>query len=83
MLQEMESVETACTKSLLRPQPRIAAFVGEKSCDDFVVCEQQVLCIVPNLKTALFISFVSYVYCFNLEHPMLAKDVFTSFKTTY
>ena len=74
----MESVETACTMPPLRPQPRIAAFVGENSCDSFVVCEQQVMCKVPNLKTALFIAFASY-YCFNLEYPTLAKNVFFLF----
>ena len=79
VLQEMESVETACTKPPLRPQPRIAAFVGENSCDYFVVCEQQVMCKVPNLKTALFIAFASY-YCFNLEYPTLAKNVFFFFQ---
>ena len=75
----MESVETACTMPPLRPQPRIAAFVGENSCDSFVVCEQQVMCKVPNLKTALFIAFASYS-CFNLEYPTLAKNVFFFFQ---
>lgn len=79
MLQEMESVETAYTKLLLRPQPRIAAFVGENRCDYFVVCEQQVMCKVANLKTALFITFASY-YCFNLEYPTPAKNVLYFFQ---
>ena len=74
------SVETACTKPPLRCG-WIAAFVGENSCVTILLFVNNKSCVqVPNLKTALFIAFVSY-YCFNLEYPTLAKNVF--FKTTY
>jgi len=75
----MESVEAACTKPPVRPQPRIAAFVGESGCEYFVVCEQQVLCKVSTFQTALFITFASY-YIFNLEYPTLARNVFCFFQ---
>jgi len=78
----MESVEAACTKPPVRPQPRIAAFVGESACEYFVVCEQQVLCKVPTFQTALFITFASY-YIFNLEYPTLARNVFCFFSGLY
>ena len=45
-------------------------------------CEQQVMCKVPNLKSALFVTFASY-YCFNLEYPSVAKMCFSFFKTIY
>ena len=66
-------------KPPVRPQPRIAAFVGEDSYEYFVICEQQVLCKVPNFQSALFISFSA----FYLEYPTAAKMYYVSFKTTY
>lgn len=81
-LQEMESVEAALIKPPPRPQPRVAAFVGENNCEYFVFCEQQVMCKVPNLKSALFVTFVSYYY-FNLEYPSVAKNVFFFFQDLY
>ena len=41
----------------------------------FVLCEQQVLCKVPTLQVAVFTAFATY-YCFNLEYPLEAKNVF-------
>ena len=66
-------------KPPVRPQPRIAAFVGEDSYEYFVICEQQVLCKVPNFQSALFISFSAF-YCFNLEYPTAAKNVLCFFQ---
>ncbi|CAI8022181.1 hypothetical protein GBAR_LOCUS13044, partial [Geodia barretti] len=39
----MESVETACTMPPLRPQPRIAAFVGENTKNVFFFFQDYIL----------------------------------------
>ena len=75
----MDSVDDACRKLPLRPQPRIATFVGENSSEYFVFCEHKVLCKVPNFQAALFITFASY-YAFNLEYPTTAKNIFFFFQ---
>ena len=75
----MDGIEAACVRPPMRTQPRIAAIVGDDSFEYFIVCEQQPLCKVPTLQTAIFIAFACY-YCFNLEYPTVAKNVFHFFQ---
>lgn len=63
----------------LRNQPRIAAYKLEAKTQYFIICEQAVLCEVPNFDMALFTAFSCY-YCFNLEYPLKAKNLFTFFQ---
>ena len=77
----MDSVEQACQQLPVRNQPRIAAIVGEGSTQYFV-CESKVLCEVPMLQAALFTCFSAY-YCFNLEYPVSAKNIFCFFPRLY
>jgi len=42
----------------------------------FIICEQRVLCKVPTLKVAIFLTLAAY-YCFNLEYPKQGKGVLT------
>ena len=75
----MDSVQQACQQLPIRNQPRIAAIVGEGSTQYFVICESKVLCEVPTLQAALFTAFSAY-YCFNLEYPASAKNIFCFFQ---
>ena len=52
-----------------------AAIVGEGSTQYFVICESKVLCEVPTLQATLFTAFSAY-YCFSLECPASAKNIF-------
>ena len=74
--QANESVDVAFNKLPIRTQPRISAFIGEETVQYFVLCEHQVLCKVSTLQVALFTTFAAY-YCFNLEYPSLAENVFS------
>lgn len=74
----MDSVEQASQQLPVRNQPRIAAIVGEGSTQYFV-CESKVLCEVPTLQAVLFTCFSAY-YCFNLEYPVSAKNIFCFFR---
>ena len=74
--QANESVDVAFNKLPIRTQPRISAFIGEETVQYLVLCEHQVLCKVSSLQVALFTTFAAY-YCFNLEYPSLAKNVFS------
>ena len=75
----MDSVQQACQQLPIRNQPQIAAIVGEGSTQYFVICESKVLCEVPTLQVALFTAFSAY-YCFNLEYPASAKNIFCFFQ---
>lgn len=75
----MESVEAACCKAPKRTQPYIAAFVGEENTQYMILCENRSLCKVPTLQTAIFTAFAAY-YSFNLEYPVLAKNIFSFFQ---
>lgn len=75
-----QSVDSACTKSPKRNQPRVGAFSGEEDSTEYlIICEQKVLCKVPSFKIALFTMFSCY-YSFNLEYPPPAKNVFYFFQ---
>ena len=67
----MDSVDVAL--SIPKPQPRITSFIGD---DSKSYCEQQILCKLDLLQNAIFIMFAVY-YCFNLECPTPAKNVFS------
>ena len=71
----MNSITAACRMPPKRTQPRIAAVVGEENTQYFVVCEQLVLFKVTSLRLAIFFTVASY-YCFNLEYPTPAKNLF-------
>lgn len=75
----MDSVQQACQQLPVRNQPRIAAIVGKGSTQYFVICESKVLCEVPTLQAVLFTAFSAY-YCFNLEYPASAKNIFCFFQ---
>ena len=78
--QTSQSVDSACTKSPKRNQPRVGAFIGEEDSTEYlIICEQKVLCKVPSFKIALFTMFSCY-YSFNLEYPPPAKNVFYFFQ---
>lgn len=53
-----------------RNSPRIAAFIGEETKQYFVLVEQDVLCQVPSVQSALFITFSAY--CFSSGVPQAA-----------
>ena len=69
----------ACNKAPLRPQPRIASFTGKQTAQYMVLCENKVLCESPSLQVALFLMLAAY-YCFNLEYPPMAKNIFSFFQ---
>ena len=71
-------MQQACQQLPIRNQPQIAAIVGEGSTQYFVICESKVLCEVPTLQAALFTAFSAY--CFNLEYPASAKNIFCFFQ---
>ena len=62
-----------------RPQPHTAAVIGEGATEYFIICGQQVVCKLSNLKSAVFIVFSCY-YCYNLEYPQQAKNIFYIFQ---
>lgn len=70
----MEKIESVCSRALVRNHPWIAAFKGEDATENFVICEQRVLCKLCSIQSALFISFAAY-YCFNLEYPIIIKNI--------
>ena len=70
----MDSVDVAL--SIPKPQPRISSFIGDDSKSYVIICEQQILCKLDALQNAIFIMFAAY-YCFNLEYPTPAKNVFS------
>ena len=74
LLQSCDTPEQACTEVPVRNSPRIAAFVGEETKQYFVLLEQRVLCQVPSIQLALFITFSSY-YIFHLDYPNQLKNV--------
>ena len=76
---DVTNVDQACSSKPHRNSPRVAVFVREGSRQYFVICEQRVLCEVPSLPLALFVTFSAY-YVFNLDYPKQAKPVFFFFQ---
>ena len=66
-------VEIVCSKPLT--QPRIAALIGEEETQYLIICEKSILFKVATIKLAIFFTVAAY-YCFNLEYPTPAKNVF-------
>ena len=56
-------------------QPRIAALIGEEETQYLIICEKSILFKVATIKLAIFFTVAAY-YCFNLEYPTPAKNVF-------
>lgn len=75
----MISVEDAVSSVPIRNAPRVAAMVGERNIQYFVLMEQSVLCEVNSLSQALFVAFGCY-YVFNLEYPPKASNIFFFFQ---
>jgi len=74
----MEDVETICNSSK-KAQPRIIAMVGEEGPQYFLSCECRVLCKASTLIFSIFLAF-SCCFCFNLEYPLLAKNILYFFR---
>ena len=68
-------MDSVLKKEPIRSQPWICAIVGDETVEYIIMCERQSLCKAPNLQVALFLVFSAY-YCFNLEYPPLAKNIF-------
>ena len=74
LFQDVVSVEEAITSEPIRNAPRVAAMVGERKRQYFVLMEQSVLCEVASLSQALFVAFGCY-YVYNLEYPPKASSI--------
>lgn len=72
---DVVSVEDAITSVPIRNAPRVAAMVGERNRQYFVLMEQSVLCEVSSLSQALFVAFGCY-YVYNLEYTTKASNIF-------
>ena len=78
-IQDVVSVEDAITSVPIRNAPRVAAMVGERNRQYFVLMEQIVLCEVTSLSQALFVAFGCY-YVYNLEYAIKASNIFFFFQ---
>lgn len=58
-LQITDTPEQVCRDPPTRSSPRIAAFVGVEAIQYFILVEQCVLCQVPSLQHAVFLTFCS------------------------
>ena len=78
-LQDVVSVKDAIMSVPMRNAPRVAAMVGERNRQYFVLMEQSVLCEVNSLVQALFVTFGCY-YVYNLEYPPKASSILFFFQ---
>ena len=78
-LQDVVSVKDAITSAPVRNAPWVAAMVGERNRQYFVLMEQCVVCEVSSLLQALFVAFGCY-YIYNLEYPPKASSILFFFQ---
>jgi hypothetical protein len=72
-------VEDAIARVLIRNAPRVAAMIGERHKQYFVLMEQNVLSEVDPLSLVRFVSFNCY-YVYNLQYPPKASNIFFFFQ---
>ena len=63
----------------MRNAPRVAAIVGERNRQYFVLMEQSVLCEVNSLSQAIFVAFGCY-YVYNLIYPPNVSNILSFFQ---